>query len=88
MTRRLKVLGERVLVKRDDPNTVTAGGLYIPAQAQGKTDRGEVLDVGSRVENVQVQDKVMFSKSSGIECELDGEKYLLLREEDVIGILD
>lgn len=49
--------------------------------------RGTVVGVGSRVEQVSVEDRVMFAKRAGVDCELDGQKYLLLREEDVIGVL-
>jgi chaperonin GroES len=88
MTRKLQPIGERVLVRRDGPTTITDSGLHIPSTAQGKTMRGEVLAVGSRVEQVTDGDRVLFSKTSGVDCELDGEKYLMLRENDIIGILD
>lgn len=89
MTRMLKPIGERVLIRREGPTTMTAGGLHIPTSAQSeKTMRGEILAVGSRVENVNVGERVMFAKRAGVECGLDGEKYLLLREEDIIGVLD
>jgi len=88
MTRTLRPIGERVLTRRDGPSTVTKSGLHIPATAQeSKTQRGEVLAVGSRVTEVEPGNRILFNKSAGTACELDGEKYLLLHEEDIIGVL-
>lgn len=87
MARTLRPLGRRVLVVRDAPTTVTEGGLHIPAQAQDDTMRGTICAVGSEADLVSVGERVMFAKRAGVDVELDGEKYLLLREEDIIGVL-
>lgn len=82
----IRVLGDRVLVLRDDPEQKTAGGLFVPEQAQGKTTRGTVVGRGNKVEDVLLGDYVMFSRSAGVDLSYNGTDFLILREEDVIGV--
>jgi chaperonin GroES len=88
-------LGDRVVVSRIDPDEVTPGGLFIPETGKEKPQQGLVIAVGpGKVLNnlfvpldVKFGDKVLFGKYSGTEIELDGEKLLILREEDILGRL-
>ncbi len=93
---KLRPLADRLIVKRIAEETKTAGGILIPDNAKEKPMEGAVLAVGSgkvlpdgkvRSLEVKVGDRVLFSKYSGSEVKLDGEEHLILREEDVLGIL-
>ncbi|MCG8529204.1 MAG: co-chaperone GroES [Desulfovibrionales bacterium] len=91
----LKPLSDRVLVKRLEAEEKTAGGLYIPDTAKEKPSRGEIVAAGpGRVENgnciamtVKVGDVVLFNKYAGNEINIDGEEYLVMREDDVLAII-
>ncbi|TCO67668.1 co-chaperone GroES [Caldanaerobacter subterraneus] len=93
---RLKPLGDRVVVKVIQSEEVTKGGVILPGTAKEKPQQGEVVAVGpgqyidgKRVEpEVKVGDKVIFSKYAGTEVKLDGEEYLLLRESDILAIIE
>jgi len=90
-------LHDRVLVKRIESEEKTAGGLIIPDTAKEKPQEGEIIAVGSgardedgdRIElDVKVGDRILFGKWSGTEIKLDGEDYLIMKESDILGILD
>ena len=92
----IKPLHDRILVKRVEEDTRTAGGIIIPDTAQEKPMEGKVIAVGegARVEDGKLQpldvkkgDRILFGKWSGTEVTLDGEDYLLMKEPDVMGIL-
>ncbi len=94
---KIRPLNNRVLVKRIEELSRTPGGLFLPDSAKEKPVEGEVLAVGEgRVDDggklvpmaVQVGDRVVFSKYSGTEIKLEGEEYLLMREDDVLGIVE
>jgi len=89
-------LHDRVLVRRIEAATKTAGGIIIPDTAQEKPMQGEVVAVGKgkRLEDgrlqplgVKVGDKVIYGKWSGTEVKLDGKDHVILKEEDLFGIL-
>ena len=93
---KFRPLGDRVLVKRSDPEE-KIGSLYIPSAAQEKPFEASVLAVGTgRVldggnilpMNVRVGNKVVINKYSGSTIKVDGEEFLVLREEDILGILE
>ena len=92
----LKPLNDRVLVKRLESEEKTAGGLYIPDNAKEKPSRGEVLAAGTgkMVDGklipltVKTGDQVLFSKYAGTEVKLDGEMQLIMREDDILAIID
>jgi len=93
----VRPLDDRLLVQRNDSATQTAGGLYLPETAKEKPVEGTVLAVGDgRLTEegktlplqVKVGDRIIFGKYSGTEIKLDGEERLILREDDVLGILD
>jgi chaperonin GroES len=92
----LKPLSDRVVVRRVDSESVTAGGIFIPDAATEKADQGTVLAVGPGKRNkegellaldVVVNDRVLFGKFSGQTVKVDGEELLILREEDILGVI-
>lgn len=93
----LKPLGNRVVVEPIEQEEMTAGGIYVPETAKEKPQQGTVLSVGpgDRDEDgdripmdVAVGDKVLFAKYSGTEMKLDGKKLLVLRESDLLAIVE
>lgn len=80
-------LGKRVLVERLEDVKTTASGIIIPDNAKEKPLSGKVLSVSSEVEGVSVGDSVVFAKYGGTEVVLDGKTYLVLKIEDVLGVL-
>lgn len=89
-------LSDRVLVKRVDSETKTKGGLYIPDSAKEKPAEGIVLAVGAgktlddgthATLQLQEGDRVLFGKYSGTEIKVDGVEHLILREDDILGIV-
>jgi chaperonin GroES len=89
-------LHDRVVVRRIEADTKTAGGIIIPDSAQEKPSEGEVIAVGegNRAEDgtvtpldVKAGDKVLFGKWSGTEVKLDGEDLLIMKESDIMGIV-
>ena len=92
----LKPLADRVLVKPDEAEQKTASGLYIASNAQEKPQRGTIVAVGAGKVNdkgeripmdVKVGDRVLFGKYSGQNVKVDGEEFLVMREEDIMGVL-
>jgi len=92
----LKPLADRVVVKVIEAEEKTKGGIVLPDTAKERPQQGEVLAVGSgrRLDDgtlvplsVKVGDKVLFSKYGGTEVKIAGEEYLILREDDVLGVL-
>lgn len=82
-----KPLGERVLVERAEDETKTASGIIIPDNAKEKPLIGAVVAIGDEVKGIKAKDKVVFGKYSGNEIKLDGKEYLILKVEDILGIL-
>ena len=89
-------LHDRVVVKRIDEDTKTAGGIIIPDTAKEKPQQGEIVAVGpgerdekgARIAlDVQVGDTVLFGKWSGTEVKLDGVEYLIMKESDIMGVV-
>ncbi len=94
---KIRPLHDRVLVKRLEENTRTAGGIIIPDTAKEKPSEGLVEAVGDgfRTEdgrvvplNVKIGDKVLFGKWSGTEVKLNGEERLILKEADILGVVE
>jgi chaperonin GroES len=94
---KLKPLNDRVLVKRLESEEKTAGGLYIPDTAKEKPSRGVVVAAGpgKRAEDgklvamaVKAGDTVLFSKYAGTEIKLDNEEHLVMREDDILAIIE
>jgi chaperonin GroES len=94
---KIRPLGDRILVKRLEEERKTASGIVIPDTAAEKPDQGEVLAVGNgkvledgKVRPLEVKkgDKVLFGKYSGQTVKVKGEELLVIREEDVMGVLE
>ena len=94
---RLKPLGDRILVKRIEEEEVNKGGIIIPDTAKEKPIEGEVIAVGpgkildtGKQQPMEVKEgnKVLFGKYSGTEVKVDGEEYLIMREDDILGIYE
>jgi len=94
---KLRPLQDRVLVRRVEPEVKTAGGIFIPDTAQEKPTEGEVVAVGpgmrdeeGKVQPLEVKsgDRVLFGKWSGTEVKLDGEDLMIMKESDIMGVLD
>jgi chaperonin GroES len=93
----VKPLNDRVLVKRTEELTVTKGGIVIPDTAKEKPIEGKVVAVGPGKMSEQGQrmtlqvkegDKVLFGKYSGTEIKVEGEEFLMMREEDILAIIE
>ena len=93
---KIKPLQDRVIVKRIEEEKKTAGGIIIPDSAKEKPQQGKILAVGpgkvleggTRVDmTVKVGDLVLFGKYSGSEVKLDGDEVLIMREDDILGII-
>ena len=93
---KFRPLHDRVVVRRIEADTKTAGGIIIPDSAQEKPQQGEIVAVGpgGRDESgklipidVKVGDKVLFGKWSGTEVKLDGEDLLIMKESDIMGVI-
>jgi len=94
---KIRPLHDRILVKRIEEEEVRRGGIIIPDTAKEKPQEGKVIAVGSGklLENgqrvavdVKAGDRVLFGKYSGSEVKIEEEEYLILREEDILGILE
>jgi chaperonin GroES len=91
----LKPLSDRIVVKASEKEEVTKGGIVLPDTAKEKPQKGEVIAVGPGkvLDNgkvvpmeVKVGDKVLFAKYGGTEVKVDGEEYIILRQDDVLAI--
>jgi chaperonin GroES len=81
-------IDDRILVKREEEATKTASGIYIPDSAKEKPQRGEVLAVSKKAsEDISVGDTVVFEKFGARELVLDGEDYIVLKIEDILGVI-
>jgi len=94
---KFRPLHDRVLVRRVDAEEKTAGGIIIPDTAKEKPQEGEVVAVGAGTLNekgelrpldVKAGDRILFGKWSGTEVKLSGEELLIMKESDIMGILD
>ncbi len=94
---KFRPLQDRILIKRIDREEKSAGGIIIPDSAKEKPQEGEVMAVGNgkklddgKVQPVDVKkgDRILFGKYSGSEIKIDGEEHLILREEEILGIIE
>ena len=92
----VRPLQDRVLVRRLEEETKTAGGIIIPDNHKEKPAQGQIVAVGtgyrledgsSRALEVKDGDKVLFSKYAGTEVKVDGEEYLIMKEDDLLGVI-
>ena len=93
---KFRPLHDRVVVRRVDEDTKTAGGIIIPDTAQEKPMQGEIVAVGNGARgddneivplDVKAGDKVLFGKWSGTEVKIDGEELLIMKESDIMGVI-
>ena len=93
----LRPLQDRVIVKRVEEETKTAGGLFIPETAKEKPQRGEIVAVGNGKKtedgkvlplDVKVGDTVLFGKYAGTEIKVDGDEFLMMREDDLLAVVE
>jgi len=93
----IRPLHDRILIKRLQGAEKTAGGLFIPETAKEKPVEGQVIAVGSgkiledgavRKPDVKAGDRVLFAKYSGSDVKIDGEEHLILREEDLLAVVE
>ena len=94
---KLKPLDDRIVIKQSDAEEVSAGGILLPDSAQEKPQIGKVIAIGpgkllddgkrSRM-SVKKKDEVIYGKYTGSDVEIDGRKYVILRESDVLGIVE
>jgi chaperonin GroES len=94
---KVRPLYDRILVKRVEGETKTAGGLFIPETAKEKPQQGVIVAVGQgklqddgslRKLEVKAGDKILFAKYSGSEVKMDGDEHLILREDDILGVIE
>ncbi len=93
----LRPLHDRVIVTRKDAETMTASGIIIPDSAKEKPQEGKVTAVGNGIKrddgsivplDVKVNDRVLFGKYAGTDITLDGEEYLMMKEDDILAVTD
>lgn len=93
----LRPLQDRIIVKRLEEENKTSGGIYIPDTAKEKPQKGEIIAVGKGKLtedgkvlpiDVKVGDTVLFGKYAGTEIKIDGADYLIMREDDILGVIE
>ena len=96
MSVKIRPLHDRVIIRRKEEERTSAGGIVIPDSATEKPVRGEIVAVGIgkildngevRALDVKVGDQVLFGKYAGTEVKIDGDDFLVMREEDIIGVI-
>ena len=94
---KLRPLQDRILVKRLEEESKTAGGIFIPDTAKEKPQKGEIVAVGKGKKtddgkvipiDVKVGDQVLFGKYAGTEIKVEGQEYLIMREDDILGVIE
>ena len=96
MATKIRPLHDRVIVKRIEEEAKTKGGLIIPGTAKEKPQEGRVVAVGPGKQDdgkviplgVKAGDKILFGKYSGTEIKLDGEEHLIMKEDDILGVIE
>ncbi len=93
----IRPLQDRILVKRIEEEAKTAGGIFIPDTAKEKPQKGEIVAAGKGKKtedgklipiDVKAGDKVLFGKYAGTEVKIEGEEYLIMREDDILGVIE
>jgi chaperonin GroES len=85
---KFKPLKDRVFVSYSAELEKTSGGLYIPDAAKEKPQKGKIEAIGNEVKNVKIEDVILFDKYSGSKITIDSQEYLILKEEDILGIIE
>jgi chaperonin GroES len=93
---KIRPLHDRVIVKRKEADTMTSSGIIIPDTAKEKPQEGEVIAAGSGIRkedgtllplDVKKGDRILFGKYAGTEIRMDGKDYLMMKEEDILGVI-
>ena len=94
----VKPLGDKLIVKRADPQQMTESGIYLPESAKDKPREGEIIATGKGILNresgeylpfsVKAGDKVIFTSYAGTEIKVDNAEYLIMTEDDILGIIE
>jgi chaperonin GroES len=94
---KLRPMQDRIIVKRVEEETMTAGGIFIPETAKEKPQKGQIIAVGNGKKtedgkviplDVKVGDQVLFGKYAGTEIKVEGEELLIMREDDILGVME
>lgn len=94
---KLRPLQDRILVKRIEEEEKTAGGIYIPDTAKEKPQMGEIVSVGNGKKtedgkvipvDLKAGDKVLFGKYAGTDVKVEGDNFLIMREDDILGVIE
>ena len=95
---KIRPLGDKIIIKRDEPTSKTDSGIYLPESAKDKPKQGNVVATGNGILNketgdylpfsVKKGDSVLFSSYAGTEVKIDGQDYLIMTEEDILGVVD
>ena len=94
---KVRPLADRILVKREDPSETVRGGIIIPDTAKEKPQEGKVIEVGpGKVDDKGVRvpleikkgDRILMSKYAGTEVKIDGEEHIIMREDDVLAVIE
>lgn len=85
---KFKPLKDRVFVSYSDDVEKTAGGIYVPDTAKEKPQKGKVEAVGSEVKDVKIGDTIFFDRYSGSKVNMNNKEYLIIKEEDILGIIE
>ena len=88
---KLRPLGDKVVIKQMEAEEKTKSGIVLPTQSQEKPQQAEVIAVGPGTEDVKMEvevgDKIIYSKYSGTEVKLDDEKYIIVKQEDILAVI-
>jgi chaperonin GroES len=88
----IKPLGDRVVIKKFEAEEKTKSGIVLPGQAQEKPQMAEVVAVGPGTKDVEMElkvgDKIIFSKYSGTEVKMDGEEYTIMKQGDILAVVE
>jgi len=94
---KIRPLHDRVIVRRNDAETKTASGIIIPDTAKEKPQEGEIIAAGSGIRkedgsliplDVKEGDRVLFGKYAGTEIKIEGEEFLMMKEDDILGVIE
>jgi chaperonin GroES len=95
---KVRPLGDKILVKRDEAQTKTESGIYLPESAKDKPKQGKVIALGSGILNketgkyipftVKKGDQIIFSSYAGTEVKIDGDDLIIMTEDDILGVVD
>ena len=85
---KFKPLKDRVFVSYSEDVEKTAGGIYVPDTAKEKPQKGKVEAIGTEVKDLKVGDTIFFDRYSGSKVNMDNKEYLIIKEEDILGVIE